>query len=391
MLPKPIVIQAFTVSQSLLFIDGQPAFLAQYGYDVHVVSAGGKAATDFAERQRIRHHAVPFTRRVTPARDLCCLLKIYWLFRRLKPKIVHGNTPKAGLISILAARLVGVPVRIYEIHGFPFETRRGLSRTGLILLERLTCRLATQVLAVSASVQKVALSEGIVSEAKMRVLHHGSCNGVDAADRFNPARIDRHKLAGLKTDLRLPGRVIGFVGRLTRDKGIYELLRAWSVIRAAYPDVTLLLAGDAEPDFSAHSVLHRDDRIRAIGHVTDLPCYYALMDFLVLPTYREGFSTVLLEAAAMERPAVVSRVTGTVDLLADGETGLFCEPRSVESLIRQLRWYLDNPDLVRQQGQNARQRVLADFVPADVQTAKWQLYERLLAKAGQSVNQETAP
>lgn len=390
MLPKPIVIQAFTVSQSLLFIDGQPAFLAQYGYDVHVVSAGGKAATDFAERQRIRHHAVPFTRRVTPARDLCCLLKIYWLFRRLKPRIVHGNTPKAGLISMLAAWLLRVPVRIYEIHGFPFETRRGLSRTALVLFDRLACQLATQVLAVSVSVQRVALAEGIVSVNKISVLHHGSCNGVDAAERLNPARIERQKLAGLKTDLRLPGRVIGFVGRLTRDKGIYELLEAWSVIRVAYPDVTLLLAGDAEPDFSAHSVLHRDDRIRAVGHVTDLPCHYALMDFLVLPTYREGFSTVLLEAAAMERPAVVSRVTGTVDLLADGETGLFCDPRSVESLIRQISWYLDNSALVRQHGRHARRRILTDFVPADVQTAKWQLYERLLANAGLSINQETA-
>lgn len=391
MIPKPIIIQVFTVPQSLPFIEGQPAFLAQQGYEVHVVSAGGKTAADFAAQQRVRHHIVPFTRHITPVRDLHCLLKTYRLFRRLRPDIVHGNTPKAGLISILAAWLARVPVRIYEIHGFPFESRRGLGRSGLLVLEQLTCWLATQVLAVSASVRELAVRERIVWKAKILVLHNGSCNGVDAAERFNPARLNPQKLARLKADLRVSDRVIGFVGRLTRDKGIHELLHAWSVIRATYPDVILLLAGNAEPDFSAHPILHSDDRIRAAGHVTELPYYYALMDFLVLPTYREGFSTVLIEAAAMERPAVAARVTGTVDGIVDGETGLFCVARSVESLIRQLRWYLDNPMISQTHGQNARQRVLADFVPSDIWTAKWQLYERLLAGTGLSMSHKIAP
>lgn len=378
---KPILVQVFTVPQSLQFIDGQPAFLTQRDYTVHVVSAGGDAARAFADQQGVRHHAVPFTRRVTPVRDVICLLKTYRLFIRLKPVIVHANTPKAGLIGMLAAWLARVPVRVYEIHGLPFESRRGLRRTTLIKLEQLACRLAARVLAVSASVREVALAEGIAPPTKLVVLHHGSCNGVDA-ERFNPARLDPHKLAELKADLRLSGRVMGFVGRLTRDKGIYELLNAWLAIRLAYPDVLLLLVGNAEPDFTGHPILHSDDRIRAVGHVTTTPYYYALMDFLVLPTHREGFGNVLIEAAAMERPAVVSRVTGTVDAVVDGHTGVFCESGSVESLTRQLRYYLDNPAVVHEHGKNARQRVLTDFVPADIWTAKGQFYERLLAEAG---------
>ncbi len=378
---KPTLVQVFTVPDSLLFIDGQAPFLAQHGYDVHAISVGGQGATTFAGQQGIRHHAVPFTRRITPGRDLCCLIQTYRLFHQLRPDIVHGNTPKAGLISMLAAWFARVPVRIYELHGFPFESRRGVSRAGMIGLERLACRLATQVLAVSTSLGERALAEGIAPVAKLSVLQCGSCNGVDAAGRFNPTRLDRQKLTDLTVSLRLSGRVLGFVGRLTRDKGIYELLQAWSVIRAAYPDVILLLVGHPEPDFVSQETIQGDERIRAVGHVIDLPYYYALMDFLVLPTYREGFGNVLIEAAAMERPVVVARTTGTVDAVIDTETGLFCEPRSVDSLTRQLRWYLDNPAIVQTHGQQARQRVLADFVPSTIWTAKWQLYERLLDKA----------
>lgn len=390
-MPSPLLLHLFTVPESLPFIDGQPAFLRGRGYDVRAISAGGESATAFAEQQGIEHHAIPFTRRVTPIRDSYCLLKTYRLFRRLRPDIVHGNTPKAGLLGMLAAWLNRTPVRVYELHGFPFESRRGLSRTCLLLLEKLTCRLATQVLAVSASVRAVALTEGIVSTAKITVLHHGSCNGVEAADRFNSTRLDQQKLMDLKASLGLSNRVIGFVGRITRDKGIYELLEAWSIIRSAYPDVCLLLAGNAEADFSAHPILHGDTRIRVAGHVTDMPYYYALMDFLVLPTYREGFGNVLIEAAAMERPAVVSRVTGTVDAVIDGQTGLFCDVYSVDSLVRQLRVYLDHPAIVRAHGQNARQRVLQDFVPSDIWAAKRQLYDRLLAKAGRPSPENTAP
>lgn len=377
---NPVLVQVFTVPESLLFIDGQPAFLAKHGYRVHTISAGGERAAAFARQQGVQHHSIPFTRRMSPLRDLACWLLIYALFHRLKPTIVHGNTPKAGLLSMLAAWFTGVPVRVYEIHGFPFESRRGLPRYCLLLLEKLTCRLATQVVAISSSVRDVALANGIVPMEKITLLHHGSCNGVDAAERFNPAHLDPQKLTSLKTQLNLSGRVIGFVGRLTRDKGIFELLQAWPVIATEYPDVRLLLVGKVETDFKALLPHLTDSRIRAVAYVPDLPYYYALMDFLVLPTYREGFGNVLIEAAAMERPAVVSRVTGTVDAVVDGQTGVFCEPRSVDSLTQQVRWYLNNPAAIVKHGWVARQRVLQEFVPSAIWNAKWQLYERLLAE-----------
>lgn len=385
---KPTVVQVFTVPQSLPFIDGQPAFLADRGYSVHMVSSERAEVETFARLQNATYDVVPFVRAISPWRDGVCLVLCCRLFRRLRPAIVHGNTPKAGLISLVAAWLTAVPVRIYEIHGLPLESRKGLSRWLLTKVEWLACRAATQVLAVSPSVRDRVIARKITAAAKIQVPHYGSCNGVEAVYQFNPARLDDDLLTDLRRKLALHHPTIGFVGRLTGDKGIRELLAAWQHLRNDDSDVILLLIGAPEADFLADAALRvliaQDKRIRLIGPVTDLVYYYPLMDFIVLPTYREGLPNVVLEAAAMEVPALVSRVTGTVDAVVEGRTGIFCEPQSVSSLLEQLRWYLDHPLTVREHGKNARWRVLNRFVPTDIWTAKWQVYEHALAKAGMS-------
>ncbi len=372
-----LMVQVFTVPVSLRFIDGQATFWQTQGFRLHVICSGETETRAVAEQGKISYDIVPFRRRFSPVSDLLCLIKLCLIFWRLRPTVVQGNTPKAGLLAMLAARLTGVQTRIYELHGLPLETRRGVIRDMLRLAEKLTCWLATQVWAVSPSLRAVALRERLVSAGNIAVPHRGSCNGIDALNRFNPAHIDAITTHLLRQNLRLSGLVLGFVGRLCADKGLAELTETWAILRMQFPDLQLLIVGGSECQSRQErrylARLQADGRVRFTGWVGDVENYLVLLDVLILPTHREGMPTVLLEAAAMQIPVVASRVTGVTDAVLDGETGLLVEvglPDSPTAFAETVAVYLNNPDLARQYGQQARSRVLADFRPEDIWVAK---------------------
>lgn len=374
---EPLLVQVFTVPMSLRFIEGQAAFWQSRGYRLHVVCSGEIETQTFAEQEKISCDPIPFQRRLSPWSDFVCFVQLCLILSRLKPAVVQGNTPKAGLLTMLAARLIGVRTRIYELHGLPLETRRGPNRVALQLLEKLTGQLATQVWAVSPSLRAVALRERLVSPGNIIVPHRGSCNGIDALNRFNPARIDANTTHLLRQKLRLPGRVLGFVGRLCADKGIATLTETWAILRTQFVDSTLLIIGMPEcwsqEERRYLARLQADDRVRFVGWVNNVENYLLLLDVLLFPTHREGMPTVILEAAAMQIPVVASRVTGVTDAVLDGETGLLVEiglPDSALAFAQAAAAYLNNPNLARQHGLQARNRVLRDFRPEDVWAAK---------------------
>ncbi len=372
-----LLVQVFTVPVSLRFIERQAAFWQAQGLRLHVICSGETETRLFAEQEQISYDTIPFQRRISPWRDSVCFVKLCLIMSRLKPEIVQGNTPKAGLLTMLAARLTGVQTRIYELHGLPLETRRGVNRAILRLLEKFTCQLATQVWAVSPSLRVVALREKLVSPGKITVPHRGSCNGVDALNRFNPARIDAGTVHLLRQNLRLSGRVLGFVGRLCTDKGLAEITYTWTILRTQFPDLQLLIVGESEcrsrQELRYLAQLRADDRVRFVGWVSDVENYLALLGVLILPTHREGMPTVLLEAAAMQIPVVASRVTGVTDAVLDGETGSLVNvglPDTPIAFAKAVATYLTNPGLSQKHGQQARHRVLRDFRPEDVWVAK---------------------
>jgi len=383
---KPVLVQVFTAASSLGFLENQTEYFRKAGFRVEVVCAPGPEVEAMAGRLRCQPVLIPFTRAISFKNDITCLWKLIRFFRQLRPTVVHVNTPKAGLLGMLAAWLTGVPVRIYELHGLPLETRRGRLRKVLRRTEQLTCSLATTVLAVSASLRARIVDERICPPERVQVLGAGSCNGVDARGRFNPDRITDEQTDVLRRQLGLSGRVLGFVGRLTSDKGILELADSWRTLRARYPDLSLLLIGPDERGKLRQDPrlarLFQDSRVRVLGAVSDVERYYRLLDVLVLPTYREGLGQVLLEAAAMRVPVVASRVTGTVDAVLDYQTGIFCEPYSAESLTAAVRRYLNDPELAERHGTAARQHALNAFDPERIWTAKRRLYEELLQGAG---------
>jgi glycosyltransferase involved in cell wall biosynthesis len=310
------------------------------------------------------------------------------IFRDRRPTIVHAHTPKGGLLGMISAWLARVPVRVYHMRGLPLEGAAGMKRRLLWATERISCALSHQVFCVSHSLRETAIREGICPPAKMRVLAGGSGNGVDASGRFNPERVGGEGRAQTRERLGIPAdaTVIGFVGRVVRDKGIVEMTQAWSGLRERHPDAHLLLVGPFEPEdpvpADTERLLREDPRVHLAGMDWNTPPLYAAMDFVVLPTYREGFPNVPLEAAAMGLPVIATRVAGCVDAVEEDVTGLLVPAREGAPLAAAMQRYLDDPSLRRRHGEAGRARVRRAFRREVIWECLFGEYRRLLDERG---------
>ena len=366
MRPSPVpLVHVTTVPMTLRCLSGQPEFMRRAGFEVHVVSSPGEELQGFAEREGAIPHAVPMLRRITPLRDLAALLRLWRIFRVIGPAVVDAHTAKAGLLGMLAAWLAGVPVRIYHLHGLAFVTRKGLQRSFLRWTETIAALASHRVLCVSHSIREVAIAEGICPADKIRVLLGGSINGVDADGRFKPpdlaVRVASRKEYGIGDNCR----VIGFIGRLVREKGIVELVDAWRLLRSEFDDLHLLVVGPTEAEHpmskDTELALQSDPRIHLVGLNWDTPRLYAAMDLVVLPTYREGFPVVPLEAASMGLPVVATRIPGCTDAVQDGVTGTLVPPWDSRALSEAIRHYLCSSHLRCVHGDAARAHVIREF------------------------------
>lgn len=368
---------------------GQIRYMRDKGFDVHVVSGPG-AELDFLAREGIPIHPIKLTRGLSPLGDLRALVSLCRLFVRLKPIIVHGSTAKGGPLSMIAAALAKTPVRIYTLRGLIIQLGSGAMNKIFRALEWLACRCASQVLAVSRSVADIMIREKLCRPNNIKVLGNGSSMGVDAENRFNPNLGAKADIDGLRKQLGIPvdAIVLGFVGRIVKDKGVVELAAAWRQLRLEYQNVFLLIIGPAEPQDPVPTEilqeLRTDRRIIIVDFVRneDMPKYYRIMDLVILPTYREGFPNVALEAAAMELPVLATSVTGCVDAVVDGATGTLAPARDSLALAHAIRVYINDEAKRKSHGKAGRQRVLSDFRPEMLWEAQYREYVRVLGEKG---------
>jgi glycosyltransferase involved in cell wall biosynthesis len=372
-----------TVPLSFGFLKGQIGYGLTQGLHITAIASPGDELDAFQRETGVAVAAVPMARRITPVRDLVSIWMIVRLLRRLRPHIVHAHTPKGGLLGMIAAWLARVPVRVYDVWGLPYTTATGLRRFLLVWSERVSCALAHRALSVSHSLRKQAIDDRICRAEKVAVFLHGSGHGVDATGRFDPNAVPDAR-RGTRDQLGIPSDavVVGYVGRIVRDKGLVELVGAWARLRDRYPTLHLLVAGRFEPQdpvpSDVEAVLRNDPRIHLAGWATDTPALYAAMDLVTLPTYREGFPNVPLEAAAMSRPVIATLVPGCVDAVEDGVTGTLVPARNAAALADAIARYVDDPDRRNAHGRAGRERVLRDFRREPLWEALHGEYQRLL-------------
>jgi glycosyltransferase involved in cell wall biosynthesis len=395
--PRVDILIAVTSPLGWTFFEGTIEMLRHSGYEPILVSSPGEQLERIARNAGVRYAAVPMEREIAPLHDLLSLWRLYWLVRRVRPMLTDIGTPKAGLLGGVAAWLSGVPCRIYTLRGLRLETTTGLKRILLKMTERIACACAHRVICVSPSLRQRAIELKLVSAGKAVVLGSGSCRGVDV-ERFSPEVRGSTQKQQLAESLALPpaASVIGFVGRLTRDKGIHELFVAFSQLRQEWPDLRLLLVGgfeDGDPVApSIRQQMETDPNVVRVGFVTDTSPYFALMDVLVLPSYREGFPYAPLEAQACGVPVVTTTATGAVDSVVDGATGFLVPVGNWKTLAARIDELLCDPELRSRMGRKGRERVVREFRREVVEQALLEEYKRLFrSRVGRRTQDLTAP
>lgn len=303
----------------------------------------------------------------------------------LRPELTEFSTPKAGLLGNIAALLAGVPVRIYLLRGLKLETSSGLRRSVLLAAERLASWCAHHVLCNSPSLQAEALALGLAPDRKFKLVGDGSSHGVDTR-RFAPGPSTLREQMGIETD----APVIGFVGRLTRDKGVPELIGAFEQVLMAEPRAWLLLVGwfdasDDALDAELRSYIESHPRIVCTGFVEDTtPCFRA-MDLMALPTWREGFPNAVLEAAASGVPVITTLATGARDAVIPEVTGLLIPPGYPEAICEAILSLLADTPRRSAMGVAARRWAMERFSEERVMRLTVRLYRAFLSGADESV------
>ncbi|HMD67853.1 MAG TPA: glycosyltransferase, partial [Chitinivibrionales bacterium] len=287
---------------------------------------------------------------------------------RLHLDVIYYCTPKASLLTAMAAFLMRVPFRIYSVFGQVYYGKKGATEKILLLAELVSCACSHKVILMSESNLRYMAAKKLCRPDKMGMLGCGTNQGVDAKGQFNPERIDTNNALKLRQKLNIPEKaaVIGYMGRLVKEKGILELVNAWHDIKNnTVPCVLLLIGPRKEPrdqlPQNVFNEIETDPTIRLIESVADPESYYAIMDIFVLPSYREGFPNVVLEASAMRLPVVTTNAIGCVDSVLDNETGFVVPVRNVEQMKEKIKVLLHNPEMRRDMGAKARERVLRDF------------------------------
>jgi glycosyltransferase involved in cell wall biosynthesis len=370
----PITLKAFLV--------GHLSALAERA-NITLVADFGPEDDQFPWPGNVSRIRLPIRRKIAPWSDGTNLFSLYRLFRRRSFDIVQSVTPKAGLLTMTAAWMARCPRRVHWFTGQVWVTRTGLMRALLKSADRLIARLASQILVDSASQRELLIAQGIVPAAKSAVLARGSICGVDTA-RFRPDAAARERVRR-RHGIPVDSVVYLYLGRINRDKGVLDLAHAFADAGVWHGGAHMLLVGPDEGNLRAalaSATAVCADRLHH-ADATDRPEeYFAAADVFCLPSYREGFGTTILEAAATGVPAVGSRIYGITDAIVEGETGLLFEAGDIGQLAQSLRTLGGDTGLRRSMGEKARERAVRDFSSAVVTAALLELYGRLLTRHG---------
>lgn len=328
------------------FFISQLNYLEDKGFDVTVIcSNSDKISSQLTSK--IKRISVPIPRGLNPWRMCKSLIQMFCIFRREKFSLIQYSTPNAALCAAIASWLAGTKVRNYHLMGFRYLGAQALGKIILKSLEKLTCSLSTSIECVSRSNLELGVQEEIFSKSKATVVWNGSTGGVDMTRFDTKKRETYRKEIRNKYGIDENTFLFGFAGRITRDKGINEILEAFQDCENA----KLMMVGAEENVSSLNQDLYtsakNNSNIIWPGRVHDVEKYFAAFDFLLLPSYREGFGNVIIEAAALGTPAIVSTIPGPIDAIIPEITGLMIPVKNAAALKQAMHHAQANADTFR--------------------------------------------
>ena len=366
-----------TIDWSLNMLRGQLEFLNRE-FEVVAVADDSGVLQEVAEREGVRTIAVPMRREISIAADCRSLVALYKLFRRERPHIVHSNTPKASLLSMVAAWAARVPHRIYLVTGLRFETTHGILRFILKTMERITCLCATKVIPEGDGVKDTLRRENITRKPLQKI-HHGNINGIDLEHYARTPEVVQRA-----TEIRDGSEdfTFIFIGRMVRDKGINELVAAFDRLNREIPATKLLLVGKFEDELDpvmpeTKQMIESNPKIEFAGYQNDVRPFLVASDVAVLPSYREGFPNVVIQAGAMGLAQIVTDINGCNEVVVDGRNGLIIPKQNEEALYEAMRRLTTDRELTARMAASAREMVATRFRQQDVWEALLRMYKNL--------------
>ncbi len=376
---KPKLVRITTVPVSLrLLLKGQMKYMKEHGFEVVMISSPGDDAAIVEQQEECEMITIPMERKVSLFADVQSLFRLIRILKNLEPDIVHTHTPKAGLLGMLAAKFAGVPVRLHTVAGLPWMEAKGVSRQILKLMERITAFAAHKVYPNSKGLYDFLKKEKIVSnQDKLKLLGNGSSNGIDC-NYFSSSQVAPEIIHQLKIESRFQegSWVWIFAGRLVREKGIHELLQAFSRIQEQFPADQLWLLGEEEVERDPllqedRDMIHAHPQIKHWGFQKDVRPYMAAAQVLVFPSYREGLPNVPLQAGAMECALIVSDINGCNEIVEHGENGLLVPTKDTEAVFQSMLTLRNNEALQKTFAKKSREKIMSLYSREHV----WELLE----------------
>jgi glycosyltransferase involved in cell wall biosynthesis len=362
---KKTLIRITTVPISLeKLLSGQLEFMSEF-YNVIAVSSEKENLEKLGKKINLPVFSVNLTRQITPIKDLTALFRLFVFFKKSKPLIVHTHTPKAGTIGMIAAKLAGVPLRLHTVAGLPLLETTGKKRKLLDFVEKITYSCANHVYPNSKGLMDIIIKNNYCDPKKLKVIANGSSNGIDTS-YFNPTLFSENEKADLKKKIGIneDDFVFIFVGRLVKDKGINELIAAFSKLQ--YPKNKLLLVGDYENELDlllpeTLEMIESNKNIISTGFQYDVRPYFAISDALVFPTYREGFPNVVMQAGAMNLPCIVTDINGCNEIIIEEKNGIIIPVKDESAIFEAMKSFISDSKKIQEMKENARQLIVSRY------------------------------
>lgn len=383
------LIRITTVPISLeKLLEGQLAFMKDH-FEVVAISAEKERLEIYANKEGVRVFYLELTRKITPIKDIVAVIKLYRFLKKEKPAIVHTHTPKAGIVGMMAAWLARVPNRLHTVAGLPLMEATGFKRKVLNFVEKLTYHLATKVYPNSKGLYDFIIAEKFTKPEKISIIGNGSSNGIDTA-YFDPNLYSEGDKTSLRYKWGIPQNhfLFIFVGRLVKDKGINELIEAFSKLSEYNKNVSLLLVGLFENDLDpllpkTMQIIAEKQNIYSVGYQNDVPPYFAISDALVFPSYREGFPNAVLQAGAMQLPSIVTDINGCNEIITAGENGLIIPPKNEAALYKAMNQLATDPVLYSSLKSSTRRIIAEKYGRKEIWEALLIEYKSLLNDTGE--------